>query len=284
VRSRRHTVRVLLPVAVLVACGAPTWSPAESLEAIPLHHRLAEEIIPLLQPLLPGDAAVTGTGNVLLVRADAATLQQVRAALAVLDRAPRQLTITVGQATGSSDRNRSVRGSGTIASDDVHVGVNRPPAAESGAEIVVRGDTSRDDLRNVSTVRALEGREAYVAIGQSQPFTSSSVITSSPHGTVHSHSTGYRDVLGGFYVTPRLQGERVTLEISPFQQQPANVARNPSVATQTLTTTVSGRLGEWIELGGAAGASDGSTAGLVTWGARSELTQYSAWVKVQEIP
>ena len=74
---------------------------AESLEQIPLHYRMAEELLPILQPLVPPGSVVTGTGNVLFVRADATTLRQVRDAVASLDRAPRQLLITVGQATAA---------------------------------------------------------------------------------------------------------------------------------------------------------------------------------------
>ena len=91
---------------------------------------MAEELLPILQPLVPPGSAITGTGNVLFVRADAATLRQVRDAVASLDRAPRQLLITVGQAMGAQGSGTSVRGSGTIGSGDVQVGVNRPPAAE----------------------------------------------------------------------------------------------------------------------------------------------------------
>lgn len=255
---------------------------ADALETLTLQHRLAEELIPVLQPLVPPGTALTGMGNVLLVRGDEATLAQVREAVAALDRAPRQLLITVGQATGTDASSRGVRGSGTVSSGNVQVGVNEPPRGESGAQVVLQGSTTQDQIRSVSNVRALEGYEAYVAVGQSRPFTSSSVTRTPYGGTVVSQTTDYRDVQTGFYATPRLSGDRVTLEISPTQQQ-VMPGRRDGVATQSLTTTVSGRLGEWIEIGGASGSHEGTTTGLLTWGSRSELTQYSAWIKVDEV-
>ena len=80
--------------------------------------------------------------DVLFVRASAANVEQIRLAVATLDRAPRQLLISVGQ--GRCGRGcDAVEGSATIGDDDVQVGVNRPPGAESGAEVAVRAAGSR---------------------------------------------------------------------------------------------------------------------------------------------
>jgi hypothetical protein len=96
-------------------------------------------------------------------------------------------------------------------------------------------------------------------------------------------TTGFQDVQSGFFATPRVNGDRVTLVISSQQQQLTGGGRQSQVTTGSATTTVSGRLGEWIEIGGSSGQSDGRTTGLVTWGTRTESTQYSAWVKVEEV-
>jgi type II secretory pathway component GspD/PulD (secretin) len=256
---------------------------AQSLETITLHHRRAEDLIPVLQPLIPDGAALSGTGDVLLVRADAATLEQLRTAIATLDRAPRELLITVGQTSALDRGATSVRGSGTISSGNVQVGVNQPPQATTGAQVAVRHGTAEDQVHNVSSVRALEGYEAYVSTGETRPFTSGSVVGAGGHrGTVVAESTEYRDVHSGFYVLPRVSGDRVTLEISPTQQHLAPGQRN-TVATQSVTTTVSGRLGEWIPLGSATGGRDGQSTGIVTYSTRSDDTAYSAWVKVDEV-
>jgi hypothetical protein len=256
---------------------------AESLEQIPLHYRMAEELLPILQPLVPPGSVVTGTGNVLFVRADATTLRQVRDAVASLDRAPRQLLITVGQATGAQGSGTSVRGSGSIGSGDVQIGVNRPPATSAGGQVVVRSGTESDDVSNVSSVRALEGYETYVSFGQSHPVPSTTVTGGVHFPPVVSQSTGFRDVQTGFYATPRVNGDRVTLEISPHQQRSTGDAYGVPVTTGSIATTVSGRLGEWMQIGGSADSFDGSDQGVVTWGTRSKLTQYSAWVKVEEV-
>lgn len=256
---------------------------ADTLETIPLHYRMAEDLLPILLPLMPQGSAITGTGAVLLVRADAATLQQLRELVANLDRAPRQLLITVGQGMNAQGSGTSVRGSGTIGSGDVQVGVNRPPAPDAGGQVVIRSGTASDAVHNISSVRALEGYETYIAVGQSRPFTSTTVSGGEFHPPIVSQSTEFRDVQTGFYATPRVSGDRVTLAISPRQQRLTGDARHAPVTTASVTTTVTGRLGEWIPLGGAADSTAGSNTGLVTWGRQSESTQYTAWVKVEEV-
>ena len=268
--------------AMLAAAPVPR-ALAGTLEAIPLQYRLAEDLLPILLPLLPADAALTGTGDVLLVRADAATLQQVRDAVAALDRPPRQLLITVGQATTGTGTGASVRGSATVAAGDVQVGVNRPPAGQAGARVTVQAGRHEVELRDVSSVRALEGRETFIALTTSQPFTSTSTVRDGPHHVTEIHTVGRQEAQTGFLATPRLHGDQVALEISSSQQRPGPAPHDARATSQSLTTTVSGRLGEWIELGGVTGTVTDGTTGLIVWGARSELTHYSAWVKVEEV-
>jgi hypothetical protein len=256
-------------VAVLLA-GGPAR--ADSLETISLHHRMAEDLIPILQPMLPQGAVVSGAGDVLLVRADDATLAQVRDAVMNLDRAPRQLLIVVGQGTGQEFRDAGVAAAGTVVAGDARIGVNQPPQATSGGQVIVHGGTTQSDIEAVSSVRALEGYESYVAVGETRAF-----ATTSGTGAYSGRETGT-----GFYATPRLNGDRVTLEISPTQRHAAAGSRG-SVSTQSVTTTVAGKLGEWIPIGGATSTETGSSAGILIAGQRTELTRYSAWVKVEEV-
>ena len=60
----------------------------------------------------------------------------------------------------------------------------------------------------------------------------------------------YRDVSSGFYVLPRISGDIVTLMVSP---QLSRVTPNQAAIfdVQNVETTVSGKLGEWIIIGGA---------------------------------
>ena len=60
----------------------------------------------------------------------------------------------------------------------------------------------------------------------------------------------FRDASIGFSVVPRLvgKGDEVILEVSPEYSR----FKGGRVETQGVHTTVSGKLGEWIEIGGIA--------------------------------
>ena len=255
---------------------------AQDLEIIELKYRRAEDVIPIVQPLLDPGGALSGLDDRLLVRTTPENLGQIRAAVAALDRPQRQLLITVGQGTVTNLDSAGAHGSATIGGGDVQVGVNRPPAAEPGAQVVVRGQRQQADLHNQSSVRTLEGSETWIGMGQSVPVTTTQV-TPGWAGTVQ-QSTSYRDVSTGFYATARVSGDLVTLEISPRQQEYHRAAGAGSIQTRGADSVVTGRLGEWIPLGAVRESASGTSSGLLVWGRHAGTSEYSAWVKVDEVP
>jgi len=277
---RERLAGVLVALAML--CG-PALSGAQDLQVIELRHRPAEQVIPVLQPLLEPGGVITGMDAMLFVRTSPANFEQIRQAVAVLDRAPRQLRITVGQGTVESDTGSAVRGSATVGSGDVQLGVNRPPVGEPGVTATARHTTQRADLRNLSSVTTLEGTETFISIGQSAPVTSTQV-TPGWIGPNVAQTTEYRDANTGFYATPRVSGDLVTLELSPTQQRFRGPPSDRRIETAGIVTQVNGQLGEWIPVGASSAANRSDTSGLLTWGTRSDQASYSVWVKVDEVP
>jgi type II secretory pathway component GspD/PulD (secretin) len=267
----------------LLTVGCLTVAGAQELQFIELRHRLAEQVLPALQPLVEPGGTISGMDSLLLVRTSPANFEQIRQAVAVLDRQLRQLRITVGQGTVEATTGSAVRGSATVGSGDVQAGVNRPPGGEPGVAVTARHATQRADLRNVSAVTALEGTETFIAIGQSAPLTTTQV-TPGWIGPNVVQTTEYRDANTGFYATPRVSGDVVTLDLAPMQQRLSGPPSDRRIATAGITTQVSGRLGEWIRVGGSSASDRSDTSGLLTWGTRSDEASYSVWVKVEEVP
>ena len=280
-RGSRAT-RFAVALMSLLTVGGVTVAGAQELQVILLRHRLAEQVLPALQPLVEPGGTITGMDSMLFVRTSPANFEQLRQAVAALDRQLRQLRITVGQGTVETISDSAVRGSATVGSGDVQVGVNRPPVGETGAAVTARQATQRANLRNLSSVAALEGTETFIAIGQSAPVTTTQVTPGWAGRTVQ--TTEYRDANTGFYATPRVSGDVVTLDLSPTQQRFSGPPSDRRVATAGITTQVSGRLGEWIRVGGSSTVNRSDTSGLLTWGTRSGEASYSVWVMVEEVP
>ena len=90
-------VRGLLLVGLACAGAGAASAADDEIRVLPLKHRTAEEVIPLLRPLLaPGDA-LTGTDYRLIVRTSDKNLKEIERVLAQIDAARRTLRITVRQ-------------------------------------------------------------------------------------------------------------------------------------------------------------------------------------------
>jgi type II secretory pathway component GspD/PulD (secretin) len=275
-----HALALLALCTQLAAAGVAA---AQELEVIELKWRLAEEVIPAVQPLVAPGGVLTGTDRMLFVRTSPANLEQIRQAVAALDRRPRELTVSVGQGTVSRSAAAGVRGAASVGGDDLRVGVNVPPGAGTGVAVGAHSSSQQANLGNVSTVRTLEGSEAWISVGQVVPLTTTQAVPGR-RGPAAYPSTELREVSTGFYATVRVSGEYVTIEISPRQQRLSSTTIGPVVATAGSASVVRGQLGEWIELGAVGESSGGSSGGLLVWGRHTSESQYSAWVRVNEVP
>ena len=262
------------------------------LEVITLGYRQADEVIPLLRPLLASGGTLTGTNNKLIVRTTAANLAELKQVLAVVDARPRQFVISVRQ----SSMAEAGRGTGTVsgtvsAGSNAQVTVPAPPGTRRDPGVVVQseGDSiegralssrSAQDSSVTQTVRVLEGNSAFIRTGHSVPVTSTR-SNRTPGGTQITQSTDFANADTGFYVIPRVSGDRVTLEISTARDR----VRSPdtgAVNIQRASTVVSGRLGEWIAVGGSSETSERSRSELLSQRHYSSRDERSIMLKVEE--
>lgn len=259
-----------LPWVLLLACSL-AWG--QALEIISLRHRSAEAMLPQLAPFVEPGGAITGVGDKIFLRASARNQADIRALVASLDTPVRRLMISVRQdgADGASDRGAGVSG---------RVEVGAGGTAISGRGHLYQSDSAkrRDTLQQVQTI---DGGRAAIMVGESFLLPLRQVVVT-PAGVVVAESFVQRDLGTGFVAVPRVNGDRVTLEISPRDDTPGPTPG--SVNVQRLLTTVSGRLGEWLELGGASAEQSGSSTGVASYGTRSASRQRRLLLKVEELP
>lgn len=231
----------------LALAGALPARAQEALEVITLQHRTADQVIPVLQPLLEPGGALSGQYNQLIVRASPANLAQIRQVLESIDRPQRRLMISV-RFDSAEDAARNRAQAGARISD-----------RGASVDVRVRDSRSARDERVDQRLQVLEGGQAAISSGESRT---------------------YADSATGFVVVPRLSGSLVTLDI--YAQQEA-FARGGAIRGQQASSTVSGRLDEWIELGGASTASASSGGGASSSRAGTASSDRRIWVKVEEI-
>jgi type II/III secretion system protein len=236
---------ILVRSALAAALGCGGWSAfaQQSLEIIALKHRTVDQVLPVLAPLVEPGGTLTGQNNQLIVRASPANLAELRRALDAIDRPLRRLQISVSFDDALDAASRGAQASGTLG--------NRGSRVEIGAHDERVAAIDRVDQR----VQVLEGGRAFIAAGRSQVL---------PPGQIHDISTG-------FQVTPRLSAERVLLDIMPV-----------SVQTR-IASTVSARLGEWVEIGGIVSSAQRDERGILAGRQSGRSEAQRIWVKVEEI-
>ena len=189
-------------------------------EVVNLNNRTSTDLLPVAQNFIGKDGTVSAYGNQLIVNAEPAKIEGLRALLGQLDTPAKRLLITV-------DTNEN----------------NQQNSGDSQTRIISYGTASRDG--GVQQIQASEGVPALIQVGQSVPLTTTQQDS---YGRLQ-NQTQYRNVTQGFYVTASVTGETVHLAISTNRDRMSQ-ERPDVVNVQSTDTTVSGRLGEWITLAG----------------------------------
>lgn len=266
---------------------------AAEVVVIPLQHRTVEEVLPVLRPLLEPEGAATGMNNQLILRGSPAALDEIRALLPGLDVPLRRLRITVMQEVDEATVNRLREFSGSVGMGrEVRAGV-AGTAGNSGlvVEAGQGGDWVRGRIQDRQTqlddhktqqVQVAEGGRALVRIGQAQPVTLRQRMISSQGQVQIIETTQYREADSGFYVQPRLAGERVTVEITAQNDAPLPEAGGYA-RVQQVSTTISGRLGEWLVLGDLSQQTAGRNATIGGSSTSSGVESRRMLLKVEEV-
>lgn len=269
-RLLRPVLFTLASLLLCVSCLIGEAQAQQRLEIIPLQHRLAEQVLPVLQPLVPSGSSISAMDNKLVVRASPQVLAQIRQVLSEIDKPARRLMITVKQGELSESDRRAAGISGDVAIRNGNVD------ADVRGGISARSSTMRND--GSSQVQTLEGSNASIYLGTSLALPMTQVAVG-PGGALVSTGTQFVDVGSGFQARPQLAGNNVTVTISPQSQRLSSRGMEGS----NLSTTVSGRLGEWIRLGGAAETRQQDGRSLGGYSASAGQRSNEVWMRVEAL-
>jgi len=263
--SVRQLLFVFLASLFWIAAAPLTHAAEPELRVIPLTHRLADEVVPVVRPLLAPGESVSGMDSRLIVRATPRTFAQIERLLAEIDTPRRNLRISVRHA-GESNRIQESQGvSGDVRRGNTRIVVTNSNHSTGGMTVGRAGPDGTVQLhseRRITTTRdassqnltVLDGGRAFLRVGESiplvQPFL---VLVGNRLGVVA--GIQYYDVTTGFEVEPRIVNEasfteQVQLAVTPRFAFRSNQGTQ-TVNFQELRTVVMVNPGEWVDLGGA---------------------------------
>lgn len=279
-------------VALLLAlCLTALTAQADPIATIQLHNRPAEDIIPLVKPMLGPTDAITGQGFQLFLRAPADTRAQIEQMISALDVAARMLQISVFQGNQRDLRALSVAGNFTARGDNGSVNIGAGKERGSGGDVSFSTRNASGGASVISTrgrlqdnpihqLQVSEGSEGYIETGQSIPYFSGARWLA-PGAVVG--GIDYKNVTTGFYVLARVHADQVTLQVSPFKQSPSNT-RGGDINIQSASTTLTGRLGEWLPIGGTTEQTRQSSNNIGSYSSTQSRNEESIWIRVDPTP
>ena len=281
---------MILRIVILLAFSSVVLAAERMVtEVIAIGYRDAREVVAMLRPLVPPPGTVTSLSNQLIVKTTPANLREIKQLLQSIDKAPVNLLVSVKHtldedvrrdlaevfaevksgdssiAAGSASKDR--RGLSASASD-----------GESSAQIRVIREESSASSEAAQQIQVLEGNTAFIATGESRPLKQRTIIEGDGRVTIQ-ESVDFADANTGFYVRPRLSGDRVILDIVPTR----NRFDGARIDSREARTTVSGRLGHWMVIS-ATSLSDSRTSEDVGRSAEQrQNSDYTVYVKVTKL-
>lgn len=243
---------------------------AEEITILPLHHRLPEQVLPTLEPLVSPGGSIVGAGNQLFVRTTPENLAELQTVLASIDKPLQRLLISVRQGNVFRADERGL----SIQQGSIQLGDNSQIQLEGS----VQNDQKQSNSQSSQQVQTVEGAAAQIYLGQSLPLAMRQIQRQN-HQLVLTDTIEYVDVGTGFTALPRLIGDQVEMSISPLQQQ----LNGNQIEQANLSTIIRGPLGTWIPLGGGEISSNQQQSGLAGSSNQRNTRQQHVWLKVERL-
>ncbi|MGA6097687.1 secretin N-terminal domain-containing protein [Stutzerimonas marianensis] len=246
-------------------------------EVIPLEYRMADDVLAVAQSVVGEQGKVNAYGNQLIVNAPDSVIAELRTVLSRLDTAPRRLLISVDTQNAASDSESGFQVDGSFGGGNVRLETGQNGNSGENRVRIIRHSTASQG-GGVQQVQATEGYPALIQVGQSVPITTRDT---DGYGQIY-QQTQYRDVTRGFYATATVHGEQVQVTISSHDDR-LDRYQPGVVNVRDTDTRVSGRLGEWIPLGGVNESASANQRGTLRRYSTTGQEDFSLRLKVERL-
>lgn len=288
---RKLLVMKRIIIAIIILLWASTALAQLVMEVLPMKHSRPEEMVSGINGILDGQGNVVVIQNKLVVRTTPQKLAEIKNLLKQIDIPLQNLRITVKQAMRQNIERQDGSVSADVAvGDSGRISAGSSRGARGGGNVTARSGNSslgghfhHNNLAERDLVSqqilTLEGRAAIIHVTQSIP-TRQRRTGKNDQGSYEEEFLVFRKATIGFSVVPRLvgKGDEVILEISPEHSR----FKGGRVVTQGAHTTVSGKLGEWIEIGGIALTESLENSGILAGSKTTSRENRTIFLKVEK--
>lgn len=257
-----------------------TWhaSAATEFKIFTLQHRFAEDILPMIRPLVGNEGTASAMQNNLIIRTTPANMAEIEQIISTLDTARQNLKITVNRNKNISTSGNSTEVSGRkrIGNATIETSSNRR-IIRDGVALDIESQQSNRSIGNTQFIQVIDGEKAFISVGQSVPYTQEWVTLTQRYASVQ-RTTQFVTIDTGFAVRPRTIGNQVELEITPRFSQ---LNQRGIIDFETLSTTIRTNRGEWIDLANIMQQKDDVSRAILGWHTNYQTSNSQLLIKVE---
>ena len=258
-------------------CSPMRASAATEFKIITLQHRFAEDILPAILPLLGNEGTASAMQNNLIIRTSPGNMAEIEQIITTLDTARQNLKITINRNKSLSFNGNAAEVSGRkrIGNTTIET-TNSRRIIRNGVALNIENQQSRSNISNTQFIQVMDGRDAFISVGQSIPFTSEWINLTQRYVSVQ-RTTEFIDIDTGFAVRPRIIGDLIELEVTPRFSQ---MNQSGNIDFETLTTTIRAQRGEWVDLGEIMQQKDEVSRAIFSWNNNNQSSNSQLLIKV----
>ncbi len=210
------------------------------IETIQLNHQLPANIIQQIRAFMPEGTTARAYNNFIILKASPSEIAEIKNLINTLDTPLQRVKITVLNSEESLSDEALLQ-----ISTDIYIS-NR--GGYGGVSVEGWSDRIRSNIHETYQAQGIAGNAMYISMGRSIPQQQRYLVFL-PYGGVGVQTDNYYlDVNSGFQAVARIQANgNAVVDIHPVFSQ--FTGRHGAYEQSQIATQISGRVGEWIELG-----------------------------------
>ncbi|NQY26442.1 MAG: hypothetical protein HRT92_04615 [Piscirickettsiaceae bacterium] len=243
------------------------------IETIQLNHRLATELLAEIRDFLPEGVPVRAFNNFIIIKAESDVINDIKQLIHKLDTPLQRLKVSILRTDKRLSEQQLSQTSADILIDGNDV----------SGRLSIKQWSTRDAKNKDQYYQAqgIAGKRILIMMGQAIPQKEQFLAILSHGGVAIQSSTRYINIDNGFQAIARiLPNYQVHIDIHPVFGQFSK--QNGTIEQSEIISTLSGSVGNWLELGQINNLKNTEKQGATRYHSRHQLQQF-VYIKIDEV-
>ena len=266
---------------LILSLTSTTVTARDSIHYFDLKNRTANEVIPILQPLLQQNESISGDGYQLFIRTSNLRAQELETLLQSIDRAAKMFRISVTNDAHTVQRQNSIEGSVRVKTGDADIRIGNTRYIDEGLSVDAVARTTESRENKIQFINVQEGKVAFVSREKNTLIPVYSYVERVYGVAEIDHGYSPLATEDGFYVEARAadtQHAKITSQTASGNNRDNQHYNHEQQYTETELRVP---FGKWFEIGGTTDSYYQSSKGILYRTKEEEERYNKIFLKVE---